>query len=347
MYVPRFPKRFFFVLAVLLLSACEHAPVAITEPQTDNSLDVPSTLLLRWSCYDPLDSRCINDMSGDPDSTAPGVYLAEQDPNTPLDPQMCFVPAGSSGDMDYDGLSDHCEDRLAFNFRPELRVVSNDDTGREPYWAARPAGDGVRIAYLISYYVDIGPDSGPCSTYSKTQYFLHFGFEKKDYCNGHFGDSEFIVVDVTYNYSTSHWALEKAFYSAHWNTGADASKWRADEALQFPDHYGWFPRSWVAYGKHANYPTETDCNAGAFGQDDCPIGSTDERLEHVPWRNLGSSAFPLVGDSYSCVESQERFAGNGRVECYWKSGIYFEGWQEAENGYEAGPYIDALQFAGF
>jgi hypothetical protein len=214
------------------------------------------------------------------------------------------------------------------------------------------------IAYLLSYYNDGGSSGSACSYYSDWEWFTSYFTDKKDYCQGHFGDSEFITVDVTYDPATQHWEFIRAFLSAHWGTDGDESQWwtknstitgGSEPALQFPAKTGWYIRSWVAYNKHANYPSFAACEAGVHGNDEC-LNGPDVRLEHFYTRNIGSQDHPTVfmqGNTQGCAPSADRFIGNGRVECYWKPGDIFEGWQLAQNGYFASAYYDVLAAMGF
>ncbi len=90
-------------------------------------------------------------MDVDPDPDSAGICLGSA-----VTEDLCF--GGEQSDSDGDGLSTFCELAAAAAFAPELYFAYNDDVGREPRWAAMPVrSTEIRIAYLISYYVDNGP----------------------------------------------------------------------------------------------------------------------------------------------------------------------------------------------
>lgn len=153
--------------------------------------------------------------------------------------ELCFNSAYN--DLDQDGVGDFCEEQIAFAFRPELAYWHGDLVGREPYWAGMEFGAGVvRIAYLLSYYIDDGVDSPLCPSWP-------------DLCAGHYGDSEWILLDIAYVQSTQHWILRVAYYSEHngFNFYGQSPK-GYPMALVYPDRNGGYPRSYVAISKHAN-----------------------------------------------------------------------------------------------
>lgn len=76
----------------------------------------------------------------------------------------------------------------------------------------------------------------------------------------HNGDSEFIILDVTYDPSDNRWKLDQAFYSAHWNTANDHSTASAWGDLEYRLNPRGYPQAWVALNKHSNYPTEAMCD---------------------------------------------------------------------------------------
>lgn len=94
-------------------------------------------------------------------------------------------------------------------------------------------------------------------------------------------------------------------------------------ALAYPVHIGAAPRIWVAYRKHANYPTLKSCDNGAFmNLDLCQAPFSYEPIGVGGNGNLGSSAQPFI----DCVSSTNPlYLGNGQ-ECYWTA-ERFSGWQ--------------------
>lgn len=65
-----------------------------------------------------------------------------------------------------------------------------------------------------------------------------------------------------------HWLLDEARYSFH---GGYSTYRRGSNAyptqLTYPQHPGAHPTAWVAYGKHANYRNQSECDAGNGGGD--------------------------------------------------------------------------------
>ncbi|HET7025322.1 MAG TPA: hypothetical protein VFI39_08980 [Gemmatimonadales bacterium] len=280
----------------------------------------------------------------DPHPDSAGVFLGSG-----ITPDMCT----DGTDSDQDGLEDFCETNLALAFAPELRYSDADEVGREPYWAARPISryiaDTVVIAYLISYYRDAGSNTWGCSIPS-----IPFIWDKPVECNGHNGDSEAIVLDVYYSYSTKHWILGAAIYSQH-DSPATYSRYLPlgfparpyPMQLEYPSHPGAYPRAYVAEGKHANYNTQSECNSGGtLGSDTCENVNTSARLPAGYLYNLGSRAHPAI----DCVTSRDPsylYYGSGKTECYWTGGR-FRGWiPYTIGGVDTDPYSPKLSDWGF
>lgn len=310
-------------LAAMALVSCSEAP----QPTSVRVSAGPEAIL------PPCRTGC-----GQTDSNpnAPGVWLGSA-----VTPTLCG-PSNPNGisDADQDSLSDFCETQLSYTFAPQLAYYSGDcDMGRETHWAARPLGytEGayaVRIAYLMSYYVDCGSQSP--STCWSFPYNLSY-----DWCYGHAGDSEDIYLDVYYDVDTQHWVLQTAYYSHH---GAYATYASGDAlyptALYYPGHPGWYPQAQVSVGKHANYASQQECDAAQWGFEVClpdsyVIVTTGQTL------NIGSRHTQLL----NCMASSNPFySGDGRSECYW-TGTSFAGWQTFEP--DTDPYSPKLANFGF
>ncbi len=307
---------FAFVLSAAFLTACSEG----REPSAPE-VEALVTPLCQEGCQEV-----------DPFPNSPGIFLTSS-----TTPTKC--EEGQLNDSDVDGLSDDCETRLAAAFAPELYTAGAlDNTGREPRWVAnlQPSG-AIRIMYLISYYNDAGSTTFGC-------------FLKPDDCAPHVGDSEWIILDVKYVPSTTHWLLSAAYYSQHesWQTflGSGANP----PALYYPNKSGGYPRSYVAQGKHANYGSLADCNAGGTaGSDDCSNVNTPSRLTGGVTLNMGSSGHH-AGIGQNCVVSANPlyyYYGSGKTECYW-SGGRFRGWvPDSVGGGDADPYGPKLIYWGF
>lgn len=258
----------------------------------------------------------------DPNPEAPGVFLGSG-----VTDEVCF--SGGQTDNDQDGLSTFCEKNLAVAFAPELWYAGNDMVGREPHWVAAPSPEDpwmVRVVYLLSYYIDLGTTDPLCNN----------SFADGP-CSGHSGDSELIALDLEYNPETSHWVLATAWYSAHDELIAHARGWNEyPTQLTYPSHPGAYPRAWVAFGKHANYASQEECDAGgALGFDHCSLANTGARVAAGNQLNIGSRS--VHTSAQDCMPSSNPiYSGNGVVECYW-TWKRFSGW--------AGTYPDASAYS--
>jgi len=285
----------------------------------------------------------------DPDPEAPGYFIAgamyQYDGCTETD-----------YDADQDGLDDYCEIALANLFRPALSVYEYDQVGREPRFAAEklPWG-GVRIIYLLGYYYDVGNMSGSrnfCETaIASPLNWLTLGWlgEELETCRGHIGDSEWILLDLGFDSTSKHWVLEKATLSAHESTPTYyPGSAGYPTALSYPEKAGGYPLIWVADGKHANYPTQSACNAGGtIASDNCRSNRTVERLTFPPGGsgNIGSWAVKFVDCVGTTNTSHPALAVTGgatREECYF-TGSSFRGWYGTGYSGSSDPYSTMLE----
>lgn len=166
-------------------------------------------------------------------------------------------------------------------------------------------------------------------------------------CMGHDGDSEFIVVDLRYNAPTDHYVLQRAFMSAHYNAEDHDHDYSTNldyTQLQFPEKPQGYVRAWVARGKHANYPTEGLCNAGAvWGTDTCDDNTAEFRMEFIWNRNVGSPTSRMLDCTPAKPEMQYFRPG---IECYWDAydpaqqpppeRFFGWWWQDGSNPYAGG-----------
>lgn len=324
-------------------------------------LALVATALLVASCADPtgesserrsppdattpannIEPRCLPGcIEPDPDPSHPGIFLSSA-----VTDVTCF--SGMGTDADQDLMADRCERDLAQAFAPQLFYDRDDDVRREPYWVAgRPTGaiptaggPHARIVYLLSYYEDLGGQTFSCRVPG-----AHF------FCLPHHGDSEWIALDVRYNRATQHWLLTGAVLSQHTSYAAYGTPTNKSYTpyLTYPNAPGGFPRVWVAYGKHANYRSQSACNeGGTFGTDTCEFNDTPIRVEYSGAYNVGSRGTRLK----DCVASRNpawQFYGTESRECYWSSSDpSFRGWYlDNIGGGSAKRYGSILSNLGF
>jgi hypothetical protein len=259
------------------------------------------------------------DIAADPSPSAPGVFLGDA-----VTPVGCTN--GSLLDSDRDALADGCENALAAAFAPELAYARSDRTTREPRWAARPLSAGkVRLIYLLSLHFDLGAYGCP------------FGLVL---CGGHYGDSETIVLDVYYSAGSRHWVLHQAIYSAHGFYNIYPRLFAAYPSMNYPARKGGYPRAFLALGKHALYRSNTECDDGELGLDEC-MADTYQRVAAAGALNIGSRATHTAAQD--CGRSTV-FTSSTAIECYWTV-REFGGWQGKAP--KAGAYSSILAFFGF
>lgn len=250
--------------------------------------------------------------------------------------ETCY-PSGGVGDpsldTDSDGVVDQCEFELASVFAPRLQFDAGDcNTGREPYWAAKyevsPIDNQpvIKIFYAISYYRDCGSPSLFC---------IH------RVCEPHTGDSEFIIVEAGRNGPV--WQLRRASLSAHFNVdGSDPIDTYSGGNLEYAGDYLGRPTIWVALGKHANYRSQSACDAGQGYWDTCDSPGSTAAIEILEAANLGRDGVRRIRD----VGSRAGYPG---IENYWSEDLSFRGW--AVRSYAVGdpptPYGKVLRFFGF
>jgi hypothetical protein len=341
------------VVLTLVAAACQESP-APTDPAG------PTFATDAWCAANP--GKCgppTPDEPTDPSPTSAGYWTGST-----ITQAKCISATGAGiSDGDHDGLSDTCEDFLAQRFRPALIVSPYDcNTGAEPYWAAKafPSKGIVRVAYLLSYYWDCGPQqSGPLCTAGRllgTTFTLNgvlppftipvvgIPISNEDLCESHQGDSEFVTVDLKYNATTQHWFVTSAFFSAHWGTSGDHSRRSVTGQLEYPDKYGGYLRVYVAEGKHGNYPTRVACENDGGQADTCASNSTVIRVRHAGQYNVGSARYNFISPK-SCVRGGalvDAYPANYSLECFWDPGHNFRGWSKYALSNDASPYYTSL-----
>lgn len=288
--------------------------------------------------------ECDGDPGEDPDPSAPGVWLAGWDYSS------CF---SGFWDIDDDGVHNGCENALAQRFAPELIMTSRcdwdsglDRMGGEYYFAAQPGvqrdpGGGtshIRIAYLPAYYIDCG---------GLVEGWCELGMWG---CAPHSGDSEFFIVDVSYDFGTTHWVTDVVFLSAHCAGGtSDDCNWQAVGNFAWRDgKLLGAPVIWVSESKKANYYSEADCDAG--GGPGWPINSDTceyaNRIMVFPvaytQQNIGSRNTPLR--DCEVAFSASPMTHGGALECMWSSppSGRFNGWQSNTYGDPPMTYSNVL-----
>jgi hypothetical protein len=148
-----------------------------------------------------------------------------------------------------------------------------------------------------------------------TSYDLHPECQfSQGLCDGHYGDSEWIFLDVSYDWEMQHWILRRAHYSTHTSVHTyNAGSGGYPSLLVYPQSLGGYPRAVVSINKHANSASQSECEAGGYlGTDDCDP-DTFARVQAGANLNLGSRGHQLL----NCVASSNPlYSGNGNLECY-------------------------------
>ena len=268
----------------------------------------------------------------DPNPNAPGIYLGSG-----VTEDLCF--GGEQTDSDADGVSTFCERAVAAAFAPELYYSHGDVVGREPRWAAQPInGIQIRVAYLLAYYMDTGPLVDCSVAREPVQYFWG-----DDACDGHWGDSEAITLDIGFDQQTQHWVLKRAQLSTHHEYRIFSARTSGYPSLYYPGQRGGYPRIWVSISKHANYESDSACDeGGTLGSDECASDAL-ARVDAGGNLDIGSRAVHSAWQD--CVPSSNpAMSGNGVYECFWTD-RRFTGWSGASPN--AGSYVDRLANLGF
>ncbi len=344
--IPTTAWRIAGTAAILLCAAaaCEKQPTAV-----QGLADKPNAITV-YGCE--MTPGCSD--HHDPNPTAPGYWMG-----TTVTPALCFSPSGAGiNDADLDGMSDYCEGLLADRFRPSLVTVDQDlDARGEPYWAAKyfpQHGNTVRIAYLFAYYQDGGVPSWMfasklCNFGTALAPVLTFGslylpswwsvigvaagaggiaIANEDLCKSHRGDSEFITVDLSFDASSQHWYVSRAFYASHWQTFGDHSRVVTTSGMEYPEHYGGYPRVYVAEEKHGSFPTRDACSHDGGLGDNCDADNLNHetRVRSSTYYNVGSAQGQLL----NCVRGGalvDVYPELYSTECFWDPNMRFEGWQ--------------------
>lgn len=320
-----------FVLTGLLLNGCRgESPVG---PTTRAAKLVASGNVVP---YGPTEQQqCdVGECSGGGDPIDPGPTPAEVSLDG-ITMDACRNRQVSGQDSDSDLLDDDCEYRLAYNFRPVMRFNSNDgNTVRESFWMAH------RIYGCNSYYYN-GVSATCLGTWEVVRIAYLLGYRNDTGFNGHNGDSEFIIVEARYDATSDSWFTSRAYMPAHWgvsNPPADKSRWWYSSELQFPGlSYGSpAPRAWVSVSKHANYATQSACNAGSWlFNDTCEGNALEEGAEVRRERNVGESTSRLID---AVTAPQPVYLG---TEWFWCYSSGFCGWHTDRSDC-ASPYSQIL-----
>jgi hypothetical protein len=212
-----------------------------------------------------------------------------------------FVSVYRTNDGDRDGLPDSLETALAQRFFPVLNLhcgifegLANAD--RRQLYGLTVSGysdsSRGRIPFVAHPY---NPGNGNCTEpfqCVEIRYGMAWNWDLGDdtFGGGHQGDSETYAVLVARKDTdgadwgvswtaaqkdASQWRLIKEFMSAHWTEASDSSSFRSQGNLGSTA----VQRVWTAEGKHAMYPSQSTCNGGNVGLDDCSDNRCDISTE--------------------------------------------------------------------
>lgn len=259
------------------------------------------------------DDRNLYEAAGDPSPGSAGVWLGSG-----VSPSVCFIErqSGNPSDSDADGLANNCEFPIARSFAPRLWYHDTNNElcpSGEPYWAIKRFPNGVvRAAYMFAYHKD-------CRTPS------------------HYGDSEMVVVEVTFNATTRHWEFRRMWTSAHYGADADYSEWNSAGSVSFDTRYKAYPHVWVAAGKHANYRSRSYCETGGVYTDECASANA-VRFPVYENANTGSRHVDLIGPVPS-----RKYPYNSMTETFYSPGRgEFRGWNPNDDGVTVKSYYNML-----
>lgn len=150
------------------------------------------------------------------------------------------------------------------------------------------------------------------------------------------------------SYHRSSWQLQQATLSAHWQTPTDETATYSYKKLGYADNYRGRPRVWVARDKHANYRSESVCDAGAAYTDTCDHNRDSGNLEVRQDRNIGNRWLPGGRGgtqlNYGTYSQYRDYGLYINYENFWFE-PEFGGWLVGHP--KAGGYTKSLEFFRF
>lgn len=234
-------------------------------------------------------------------------------------------------DQDGDGISDLCEFQLAQAVAPVL-VIRTGGCSRQQGTTPERLGGGYlfavqrvdsvfRVAFLPAYFRDCGWSGVKCLVPWVS-------------CEGHNGDSEFIVVDVRHESADSQWRPQRMFLSAHcFGRTTKSCRWYEARDLSEFEWSGSSPVVWVSEGRNANYMSQEACDQGHRSLDTCDNHDGRYQFPVHEDHNIGSRDAPSHPDG--CISGaflKEPRAEPDAVECFWDADGRFRGWQREGRG---------------
>lgn len=234
--------------------------------------------------------------------------------------------ATAANDSDRDGVTDYCEQEVASAFGPYMNQQTSE------FWS----GGGMIPG---EYYHGVNQLGGSTQTL-RVVYLPAYFFDDGSWLPGdgaEAGDGEFFVVDVIFSDHTRRWYTVRAHMSQH----GDWPFYQPWQLEYWENRYQGTPLVYVSDRKHANYPTDHQCDIGAYHTDECEDDRVFVKYPVDTAFNIGSYIVPRPPEKARRYHLYITFDAEA-TEDMWSH--YFCGWQGCIS---PGGFRDVLDNYGF